>query len=75
MKPPPDPMDDIRREIAILKKLDHPNVVKLFEVLDDPHEDDLILGRYHSCLHGEYLLWHCDKEHSVVVFKTAHVAL
>ena len=38
------PLDDVRREIAILKKLDHPNVVRLFEVLDDPQEDELILG-------------------------------
>ena len=39
------PLDNIGREIAILKKLDHPNVVKLIEVLDDPKEDELILGK------------------------------
>lgn len=39
------PLDNISREIAILKKLDHPNVVRLIEVLDDPHEDELILGK------------------------------
>ena len=39
------PLDNIGREIAILKKLDHPNVVKLIEVLDDPQEDELILGK------------------------------
>ena len=38
------PLDNIHREIAILKKLDHPNVVKLIEVLDDPREDELIMG-------------------------------
>ena len=32
------------REIAILKKLDHPNVVKLVEVVDDPEEDNLYMG-------------------------------
>ena len=39
-----NPLQKICREIAILKKLDHPNVVKLFEVLDDPEEDDLYMG-------------------------------
>ncbi|XP_077350366.1 calcium/calmodulin-dependent protein kinase kinase 1b isoform X2 [Festucalex cinctus] len=34
-------LEKIYREIAILKKLDHPNVVKLVEVLDDPDEDGL----------------------------------
>ena len=28
----------VYREIAIMKKLDHPNVVKLVEVVDDPEE-------------------------------------
>uniref|UniRef100_A0A3P9KLJ2 calcium/calmodulin-dependent protein kinase n=1 Tax=Oryzias latipes TaxID=8090 RepID=A0A3P9KLJ2_ORYLA len=35
------PLDRIYREIAILKKLDHHNVVNLVEVLDDPDEDGL----------------------------------
>lgn len=47
MKPRSNPRENIEREIAILKKLDHPNVVRLFEVLDDPQEEDLILGQ--SC--------------------------
>ncbi|RUS70221.1 hypothetical protein EGW08_022017, partial [Elysia chlorotica] len=41
---PPNPLERVYREIAILKKLDHPNVVKLVEVLDDPEEDKLYLG-------------------------------
>ncbi|XP_055370245.1 calcium/calmodulin-dependent protein kinase kinase 1b isoform X2 [Betta splendens] len=35
------PLERVYTEIAILKKLDHPNVVKLVEVLDDPEEDGL----------------------------------
>ncbi|KAI1879464.1 hypothetical protein JX265_002418 [Neoarthrinium moseri] len=31
----------IREEIAIMKKLNHPNLVSLIEVLDDPEEDSL----------------------------------
>uniref|UniRef100_A0A3Q3X1U4 calcium/calmodulin-dependent protein kinase n=1 Tax=Mola mola TaxID=94237 RepID=A0A3Q3X1U4_MOLML len=39
------PLEKMYREIAILKKLDHHNVVKLVEVLDDPDEDGLHMGR------------------------------
>jgi calcium/calmodulin-dependent protein kinase kinase 2 len=35
--------DLIKEEIAIMKKLNHPNVVSLIEVLDDPHEDLLYM--------------------------------
>ncbi|CBQ69711.1 related to calcium/calmodulin dependent protein kinase C [Sporisorium reilianum SRZ2] len=38
-----DPLTLIRHEIAILKKLHHPHVVKLFEVLDDPSKDSLYM--------------------------------
>jgi [calcium/calmodulin-dependent protein kinase] kinase len=38
-----DPFDLIKEEIAIMKKLDHPNVVQLVEVLDDPSEDLLFM--------------------------------
>ena len=43
--PAPDPLAGLRKEIAILKKLDHPNIVKLVEVLEDSNEDDLMLGK------------------------------
>ncbi|ORE09606.1 Pkinase-domain-containing protein [Rhizopus microsporus var. microsporus] len=38
-----NPLDLVRGEIAILKKLDHPHVVRLFEVLDDPSGDSLYM--------------------------------
>ena len=42
----PNPLEQVYREIAILKKLDHPNVVRLVEVLDDPDEDHLYVGKW-----------------------------
>lgn len=38
-----NPLDLIREEIAIMKKLNHPNLVQLIEVLDDPSEDSLYM--------------------------------
>lgn len=38
-----DPLELIRREIAIMKKLDHPNIISLHEVLDDPSRDELYM--------------------------------
>jgi calcium/calmodulin-dependent protein kinase kinase 2 len=37
------PLDLIKEEIAIMKNLDHGNVVSLIEVLDDPTEDSLYM--------------------------------
>ncbi|OXV09372.1 hypothetical protein Egran_02865 [Elaphomyces granulatus] len=37
------PLDLIKEEIAIMKKLNHSNLVSLFEVLDDPNEDSLYM--------------------------------
>ncbi|OQR97984.1 kinase [Thraustotheca clavata] len=39
----PESIMDIKREIAIMKKLNHPNVLRLFEVMDDPHMNKLFL--------------------------------
>ncbi|SPQ22792.1 a62bff01-bc79-412d-9548-1b24fbeca487 [Thermothielavioides terrestris] len=33
----------IREEVAIMKKLNHPNLVQLIEVLDDPEQDTLFM--------------------------------
>lgn len=39
----PRSIDLIKEEIAIMKKLNHPNLVSLIEVLDDPSEDSLYM--------------------------------
>ncbi len=36
----------IRKEIAIMKKLNHPHVVRLLEVIDDPLTDKIYMGAY-----------------------------
>lgn len=47
------PLDRVHREIAVLKKLNHPNVVKLVEVLDDPAQDNLYLGNDRQQLNNQ----------------------
>ena len=50
-KAPENPLQKVHREIAIMKKLDHPNVVKLVEVLDDPEDDNLYMGNTYFMAH------------------------
>uniref|UniRef100_A0A1I8GLA3 Protein kinase domain-containing protein n=1 Tax=Macrostomum lignano TaxID=282301 RepID=A0A1I8GLA3_9PLAT len=45
----PDPLQRVYREIAMQKKLNHPNVVKLVEVLDDPEQDNLYMDEEENC--------------------------
>jgi [calcium/calmodulin-dependent protein kinase] kinase len=36
-------LDEVYEEIEIMKKIDHPNVIRLFEIIDDPSSDKLYL--------------------------------
>ncbi|GMH40079.1 hypothetical protein BSKO_07983 [Bryopsis sp. KO-2023] len=36
-------MVEMQREIVVMKKMDHPNVVRLFEVVDDPNDDKMLM--------------------------------
>eukprot|EP00698_Gefionella_okellyi_P016758 TRINITY_DN4816_c0_g1_i2.p1 TRINITY_DN4816_c0_g1~~TRINITY_DN4816_c0_g1_i2.p1 ORF type:complete len:403 (+),score=70.18 TRINITY_DN4816_c0_g1_i2:108-1316(+) len=40
-------LDSVKREIAILKKLNHENVVRLYEIIDDPSSEKLYLVMEH----------------------------
>jgi len=57
-------LDQVYEEIEIMKKMDHPNVIKLVEVIDDPSSDKLYLimplAEYGECMicepaMGEYV--------------------
>lgn len=39
-----DALQGVLNEIAIMKKLDHPNVVRLHEVLDDDDKEKLYMS-------------------------------
>lgn len=36
--------EDVKTEIAIMKKLNHPNLIKLYEVIDDHRAEQLYMG-------------------------------
>lgn len=46
-----NPIDLVRKEIAIFKKMNHPNIVKLLQVINDD-ENDLLYMVYEYCKNG-----------------------
>ena len=52
-------LEDVMKEIAIMKKIDHPNVLKLFEVIDDKEDDKLIMVIEFAKV-GEIMTWDED---------------
>ncbi|KAJ3035903.1 hypothetical protein HDV00_003303 [Rhizophlyctis rosea] len=65
-----NPIDLVRPEIAILKKLNHRNVVKLYEVLDDPETDSLYMV-FELCERGAVLDITMDKPTKPLDLETA----
>lgn len=45
-----DALQNVLKEIAIMKKLDHPNVLSLHEVIDYEEGDKLYMGTLIQCL-------------------------
>jgi len=39
-----DALQGVINEIAVMKKLDHPNVIRLHEVLDDEEKDKIYMS-------------------------------
>ena len=52
-------LDDIYKEIAIMKRLNSTNIVKLHEVIDPTDQDKLIL-LIDFCAKGEILDWNSE---------------
>lgn len=38
-----DALENVKKEIAIMKKLNHPNLIKLYEVISNPDQDKIYL--------------------------------
>ena len=36
-------LDNVQMEMAIMKKLDHPYIAKLYEIINDPNQQKLYL--------------------------------
>lgn len=58
-------MQEAYREIAILKKLNHPNIIRLIEVLDDPLEDSLYMV-FELLERGEVLVIPTGEQHLIL---------
>lgn len=66
-----DPLELIRREIAIMKKLNHPHVITLIEALDDPTRDDLYMVLEY-CPDGPIIDVKLHERHTPLTEEVAH---
>lgn len=37
--------EDVMREIQIMKRMSHKNIIQLYEVINDPNDDHLFMGK------------------------------
>lgn len=57
-------MDDVYKEIEIMKKLDHPNIITLYEIIDDPSSEKLYLVMPVAD-YGECIEWDPNFKHNI----------
>ena len=55
-------LEDVEREIAIMKKIRHPNIVQLHELIDDPEKDTLYLV-IEYLPKGQVMIWNNKRKH------------
>jgi len=49
-------LDSVYEEIRIWKQLDHPNICKLIQIIDDPSHNNIYLVM-DFCEFGQIMLW------------------
>ena len=65
-----NPAEKIKREIAILKKARHPNIVSLLEVIDDPAKKKVYIVLEHVEM-GE-IRWRTEGDRDICLFEHRH---
>lgn len=53
-------LDTVKREIAVMKKINHPNLIKLHEVIENPDNDKIYLV-LDFCEQGQLIEWNENK--------------
>jgi serine/threonine protein kinase len=60
-----DQLQNVQMEIAIMKKMQHPNLVRLHEVMDDEENDKLYMGKYD--IFRILIFYECDMKNCIVM--------
>lgn len=61
-------LENVQMEIAIMKKLQHPNLIQLHEVIDDDENDKLYMGKAFLIM-GQLWIMHKTVRYSSGILK------